>query len=87
MKYFRKDASDRGRFGKVESLVFALSEKEVNRYWLAKCYLLLGDSYFEQEDYEQAYAVYNSIFTANDLDAQLKDLAKEKKKQAKDKMK
>ena len=56
-------------------------------YYLAKCYLLLGDSYFEQEDYEQASAVYNSIYTSYQGDAQIKDTALAKKKEAEEQLK
>ena len=82
-----KDAYDRGRYEKVENLVFALSEQNVDRAFLAKAYLLLGDSYYDQEDWEQAYAVYNSIYASKDLDAQIKETAKAKAEEAKKKQK
>ncbi|MBR4801266.1 MAG: tetratricopeptide repeat protein [Bacteroidales bacterium] len=78
-----KDAYDRGRFEKVENMVFELSEQEIDRTWLAKCYLILGDSYFDQEDYEQAAAVFKSIASSYDGDdAQIKEIAKARAQQA-----
>ena len=78
-----KDAYDRGKFEKVENMVFELSEQVIDRTWLAKCYLILGDSYYDQEDYEQAEAVYKSIASSyNGEDAQIKETAKAKAQQA-----
>ena len=78
-----KDTYDRGKFEKVENMVFALSEQNIDRTWLAKAYLILGDSYFDQEDYEQAEAVYKSIASSYDgPDAQIKETAKARAAQA-----
>lgn len=78
-----KDAFDRGKFEKVERLVFDISERKTSQlYWLAKCYLLLGDSYYELGDYEQAKAVYESVRASYDGDPQVKEMAASKKKQA-----
>lgn len=83
-----KDAYDRGKYEKVERLVFSIAEQNTPQmYYLAKCYLLLGDSYFEQEDYEQASAVYNSIYTSYQGDAQIKETALAKKKEAEEQLK
>ncbi|MBO7562279.1 MAG: tetratricopeptide repeat protein [Bacteroidales bacterium] len=83
-----KDAFDRGKFEKVERLVFDIAERKTNQmYWLAKCYLLLGDSYYELGDYEQAKAVYESVRSSYDGDQQIKDMAASKKKQAEEMIK
>ncbi len=83
-----KDASDRGKFEKVERLVFEIAERKTTQmYWLAKCYLLLGDSYYELGDYEQAKAVYESVRSSYDGDQQIKDMAASKKKQAEEMIK
>ena len=81
-----KDAFDRGKFHKVEQLVFALAEENIDRYYLAKCYLLLGDSYLEQNDFEQAAAVYNSIYQSYKGDGQITQVAETKMKAAKEKL-
>ena len=78
-----KDTYDRGKFEKVENMVFALSEQNIDRTWLARTYLLLGDSYYDQEDYEQAEAVFKSIVSSYDgPDAQIKETAKARAAQA-----
>ena len=78
-----KDTYDRGKFEKVENMVFELSEQVIDRTWLAKAYLILGDSYYDQEDYEQAEAVYKSIASSYDGDdAQIKETAKARAQQA-----
>ncbi|MBQ1885747.1 MAG: tetratricopeptide repeat protein, partial [Bacteroidales bacterium] len=78
-----KDAFDRGKFEKVERLVFEIAERKTPQmYYLAKCYLLLGDSYYELGDYEQAKAVYESVRASYDGDPQVKEMAASKKKQA-----
>ncbi len=83
-----KDSFDRGKFERVEKMVFALAEEKTQQmYYLAKCYILLGDSYFELEDYEQAAAVYGSIYDSYSGDAQIRRQALEKKTQAEQKMK
>ena len=83
-----KDAFDRGKFEKVERLVFEIAERKTTQmYWLAKCYLLLGDSYDELGDYEQAKAVYESVRSSYDGDQQIKDMAASKKKQAEEMIK
>ncbi len=57
-----QDSYDQGLFADVQNKVFAFSEKAGDQtYWLAKAFLLLGDSYVEQEDYRQARATFESI--------------------------
>ena len=49
-------------FTDVQNQTFDFSEKAGNQtYWLAKAFLLLGDSYVEQEDIRQAKATFESI--------------------------
>ena len=57
-----QDSYDRGDFKAVENRVFDFSEKAGSQtYWLAKAFILLGDSYVEREDYRQARATFESI--------------------------
>ncbi|MEF9931830.1 MAG: hypothetical protein RR770_05980 [Bacteroidales bacterium] len=56
------DAYDTGNFTSVEKQVFALSDsKTPQAYWLARSFIVLGDSYAERGNYEQAKATFNSI--------------------------
>ncbi len=53
---------DNGDFNSVEKEVFSLSDSGTpQKYWLAKSYILLGDSYAERENWEQAEATFRSI--------------------------
>ena len=53
---------ENGNFKEVENMVFAFSDtKTPQKYWLARCYVVLGDSYAEREEWEQAKATFNSI--------------------------
>ncbi len=53
---------DTGDFDKVEAEVYAFSQTAGSQsYWLAKAYLVLGDSFVERGAYEQAKATYESI--------------------------
>ena len=53
---------DVGDFDKVEAEVYAFSQTAGSQsYWLAKAYLVLGDSFVERGAYEQAKATYESI--------------------------
>ncbi|MCK9304964.1 MAG: tetratricopeptide repeat protein, partial [Bacteroidales bacterium] len=70
---------DNGDFDSVEKEVFALSDSGTpQRYWLAKSYILLGDSYAERENWEQAEATFKSILesyesgTEDDIAEQIK---------------
>lgn len=74
-----KDAFDSGNFDKVETLVFALSEQKTGeRFYLAKSYLLLGDSYLEKGDKEGAKQVYQSIYKSYNGQGDIKAIAKSK---------
>ena len=56
------DAFDKGDFPKVEKEVFAFADSRTPQsYWLAKSYILLGDTYAERGNWEQAKATYQSI--------------------------
>jgi TolA-binding protein len=56
------NAFESGNFKEVENLVFAFSDtKTPQKYWLARSYVVLGDSYVEREEWEQAKATFNSI--------------------------
>lgn len=56
------DAYDAGNFNDVEELTFKISEEgNTGEYWLAKSFIVLGDSYVERDNFAQAEATYNSI--------------------------
>lgn len=56
------DSFDRGDFKDVEKKVFAFSDaKSGQTYWLAKSFIILGDSYAERENFRQARATFESI--------------------------
>ena len=57
-----RDAYDRGDFAQVEQRVYAFSESGSGQlYWLAKSYIILGDSFADRGDREQAEATFTSI--------------------------
>lgn len=56
------NAFDNGDFTTVEKETFAFSDSgSPQTYWLAKSFILLGDTYAEKENWEQAKATYESI--------------------------
>lgn len=56
------DAYDEGDFISVENQVYAFSDSGTTQtYWLAKSFIVLGDSFAEREEWEQAAATFNSI--------------------------
>jgi len=56
------NAFDNGDFTTVEKDVFAFSDSGTPQtYWLAKSFILLGDSYAEKENWGQAEATFKSI--------------------------
>ena len=67
-----QDSSDKGDFADVESKVFALADSGSNQnYWMAKSFILLGDSYVERGDFRQARATFESVrdgYTSKDDD-------------------
>ena len=73
------DAFDKGDFIKVEKDVYSFAESRTPQsYWLAKSYILLGDSFAERENWDQAEATYKSIFESykpqgkDDIEEQLR---------------
>ena len=57
-----QDCFDRADFPAVQEKVYAFSEKAGGQnYWLAKAFILLGDSFAEQGNASQARATYESI--------------------------
>ncbi|MCF0177183.1 MAG: tetratricopeptide repeat protein, partial [Bacteroidales bacterium] len=53
---------DTGDFTDVENKVYALAEKgNMPQYWLARCFITLGDSFVEREEWAQARATFESI--------------------------
>ena len=56
------DCYDRGEFSAVEEKVYAFSDAESNQmYWLAKSFIVLGDSFAERGELEQAKATFESV--------------------------
>ncbi len=56
------DKYDEGLFEEVENLVYAFADsKSTQTYWLAKSFIVLGDSFAEREDWEQAEATFRSL--------------------------
>ena len=57
-----QDCYDRGEFEKVEERVYAFADAGSGQtYWLARCFIVLGDSFMERDDVEQAKATFESI--------------------------
>lgn len=57
-----QDSYDSGQFEEVENLVYAFSDSQTDQtYWLAKSFIVLGDSFAEREEWEQAEATFKSI--------------------------
>ena len=57
-----EDAYDNGDFADVELKVYAFADKGSNQlYWLAKSFIVLGDSFADREDFVQAKATFESI--------------------------
>ncbi len=57
-----QDLFDRGRFNEVESAVYKFAQDAPNQaYWLARSFIVLGDSFAENENYRQAKATFESI--------------------------
>ena len=57
-----EDAYDAGNFTGVQEQTFAFSDAgSPQTYWLAKSFLILGDSYAEEGNLEQALATFNSV--------------------------
>ncbi len=56
------DSYDKGEFENVETKVYALSDAGTGQvYWLAKSFVVLGDSFVERGELEQAKATFESV--------------------------
>ncbi len=56
------DCYDRGAFEDVETKVYAFADAESDQvYWLAKSFIVLGDSFAERDEMEQAKATFESV--------------------------
>lgn len=56
------DSYDKGDFKEVEDKVFAFSDAGSNQlYWLAKSFIVLGDSYVDRDNLKQAKATFESV--------------------------
>ncbi len=56
------DSYDKGEFEKVEEKVYALSDAGTGQvYWLAKSFIVLGDSFVERDELKQAKATFESV--------------------------
>ena len=56
------DSYDSGRFEEVETRVYALSDAGTPQtYWLAKSFIILGDSFVERGELRQARATFESV--------------------------
>jgi TolA-binding protein len=57
-----QDAFDRGDFDEVQEAVYAFSDSGSGQvYWMARCFIVLGDAFAARGDKAQAEATYNSI--------------------------
>lgn len=57
-----QNSYDEGRFADVEKQVYAFSDSGTGQtYWLAKAFILLGDSFAERDDLRQARATFESV--------------------------
>ncbi len=57
-----QDTFDQGRFGDVEQAVYKFADAAPDQsYWLAKSFIVLGDSFVENENLRQAKATFESI--------------------------
>ncbi len=56
------DSYDKGEFEAVETKVYALSDAGTDQvYWLAKSFIVLGDSFVERNELAQAKATFESV--------------------------
>jgi hypothetical protein len=57
-----QDSYDRGNFQEVENRVYAFSDSASGQtYWLAKSFIVLGDSFADRGEFNQAKATFESI--------------------------
>ena len=56
------DAYDKGEFETVETKVYAFADYgSPHNYWLAKSFIVLGDSFVERGELKQAKATFESV--------------------------
>lgn len=56
------DSYDRGEFTEVENMVYAFADSGSGQtYWLAKSFIVLGDSFMERGELKQAKATFESV--------------------------
>ena len=56
------DSYDKGEFDDVQTKVYAFADAGTGQmYWLAKSFIVLGDSFVEKEELEQAKATFESV--------------------------
>ena len=56
------DAYDQGKYDTVEKKVYDFSSKAAGQnYWLAKSFIVLGDSFADQDNFAQAKATFESV--------------------------
>lgn len=67
-----QDSFDRGDFEEVENRVYALADaNSPQAYWLARSYIVLGDAFAEQQQFNNAKSIFESIlggYTASSAD-------------------
>lgn len=77
-----KDAYDHGDFVKVERFVLEFAESNTaQQYWVAKSYILLGDSYRDRDDLQQARKTYENLmedYVPQNEDDDILDLVRER---------
>ena len=57
-----QDAYDQGKYDTVEKKVYDFSSKAAGQnYWLAKSFIVLGDSFADQDNFAQAKATFESV--------------------------
>lgn len=57
-----QDCYDRGDFDSVENKVYAFADAGSGQtYWLAKCFIILGDAFVEKGELKQAKATFESV--------------------------
>lgn len=75
-----QDLYDKGKFETVEAKVYEFAESGSSRqYWIARAFLVLGDSFVEMDDKAQALATWQSIidgYTPSGADDDIVDNAR-----------
>ena len=57
-----QDSYDRGAFDEVEERVYAFSDSGTGQnYWLARAFVVLGDSFVDRDNLDQAKATFESV--------------------------